>query len=412
MKIRDVHGRQIFDSRGIPTVEARLTLADGSVGVGSAPSGASTGRHEAHELRDGGEAYSGRGVRRAVENINTSIREALIGVDAACQRDVDSAMTELDESGDMSALGANATIAVSWAAADAAARSAGLELYRWFGGICAQELPCPMFNVINGGRHAGNNLEIQEFMLVPVGADSFHEAMRMGTECYHALRQLLSEAGLATSVGDEGGFAPSMERDEAALDSILQAIERAGWRPSEDVCLALDAAASEWAQEDGTYRQAKSGRAFAREELIAYWRGLAERYPLLSIEDPLGEEDFDGFRSITDALGGDMMIVGDDLFTTNPRRLRQGMRMGAANAIIIKPNQIGTLSETFEAMRLAAGGGYSAIVSHRSGETLSSAIADLAVGAGAEFIKAGAPARGERLAKYNRLLEIEDMICR
>lgn len=411
MKIRDVHGRQIFDSRGVPTVEVRLTLADGSVGVGSAPSGASTGKHEAHELRDGGEAYHGRGVRRALENINGCIRDALIGVDAANQRDVDSAMIELDESEDRSTLGGNAMIAVSWAAADAAARSAGLELYRWFGGICAQELPCPMFNVINGGRHAGNNLEIQEFMLVPVGADSFHEAMRMGAECYQTLRELLSEAGLATSVGDEGGFVPSMERDEAALDCLLQAVERAGWRPGEDMCLALDAAASEWAQEDG-YRQSKSGRFFEREELIAYWHSLAERYPLLSIEDPLGEEDFEGFRSITEALGSEVMIVGDDLFTTNPRRLRQGMRMDAANAILVKPNQIGTLSQTMEAVRLARSGGYSAIVSHRSGETLSSAIADLAVGAGVEFIKAGAPARGERLAKYNRLLEIEDMICR
>jgi len=411
MRIRELHARQIFDSRGVPTLEARVMLTDGTIGVGSAPSGASTGSSEAHELRDGGEAYFGKGVSRAIENVNTRIRGALMGAHVQQQAEIDRRMIELDESGDRSDIGGNAMIAVSMAIADAAAKSAGMELFQWLGGVQANELPCPMLNVINGGRHAGNNLEIQEFMLVPVGADSFHEAMRMGSECYHALKRLLSEEGLSTSVGDEGGFAPDLNGEEEALDFLMRAIERAGWRPGEDVCLALDAAASEWVDDEG-YRQSKSGRRFQKEELMDFYHGLAARYPLLSIEDPLGEEDFDGFRSITEMLGSELMIVGDDLFTTNTQRLFRGISVGAANAILIKPNQIGTLTETFEAIQLARRNGYSVIVSHRSGETESSAIADIAVATGAEYIKSGAPARSERLAKYNRLLAIEDMLYR
>ena len=409
MKISNVEARQIFDSRGVPTIEARVTLEDGSAGVGSAPSGASTGSHEAHEKRDGGEAYSGQGVARTIDGVNTVVREGITGMDADQQARVDERLRELDGSEDRSRLGANAMIAVSWAVADAAAKAGGLELFQWLGGLQGAQLPCPMFNVINGGRHADNNLEIQEFMFVPSGADGFCEAMRMGAECYQALKKLLREAGLSTAVGDEGGFAPDLGADEEALGWMVRAIEAAGWKPGEDVCLAMDAAAAEWAGEQG-YRQTKSGRHFQQAELIEYYRALTEKYPLVSIEDPLGEEDFEGFGEITRALGDDLMIVGDDLFTTNPARLFQGVALGAANAILIKPNQIGTLSETLETIALARRSGYGVIVSHRSGETLSSAISDLAVAVNAEYIKAGAPARGERLAKYNRLLEIENIL--
>ena len=409
MKIKDVRARQIFDSRGLPTLEVRVELMDGRLGRGSAPSGASTGSHEAHELRDGGTAYFGKGVSRAIDNVNDSIRTALTGMDASRQAAVDMRLREVDGSEDKSRLGANALIATSWAVADAMANSAGLELYEWLGGVQAMELPCPMFNVINGGRHADNNLEIQEFMFVPSGAGSFHEAMRMGAECYQALKNLLHEAGLSTAVGDEGGFAPNLSGDEEALEWMLRSIEKAGWRPGEDVCLAMDAAAAEWQAQEG-YVQPKANCSFQRHELIEYFCALADKYPLISIEDPLGEEDFEGFREITDSLGGDLMIVGDDLFTTNAQRLFQGVALGAANAILIKPNQIGTVSETLETIRLARRNAYNVIISHRSGETLSAAIADLAVAVNAEYIKAGAPARGERLAKYNRLLEIENMM--
>ena len=409
MKICDVKARQIFDSRGVPTLEALVLLEDGSIGRGSAPSGASTGSHEAHEKRDGGQAWFGNGVSMAIDGVNTRIRDGLAGMDADHQEAIDARLQELDGSANKENLGGNALIAVSWAVADAAARSAEMELFRWLGGMQARRMPCPMFNVINGGRHADNNLEIQEFMLVPSGAGSFHEAMRMGTECCHALKKLLRDAGLSTAVGDEGGFAPNLQADELALEWMMSAIEAAGWRPGEDVCLAMDAAASEWAAEDG-YIQPKSGRSFRSAELIEYYGALAGRFPLVSIEDPLGEEDFAGFREITDALGGDMMIVGDDLFTTNAERLLRGIAGGAANAILVKPNQIGTVSETLDAVQLAQRSAYGVILSHRSGETLSSAIADLAVAVNAEYIKAGAPARGERMAKYNRLLEIEDML--
>lgn len=409
MKICDVKARQIYDSRGIPTIEVCAELDDGSIGVGSAPSGASTGSHEAHEKRDGGKAYAGKGVSLAIEGINGIIRGEIIGMDAWNQQAVDMCLCSLDGSENKSKLGGNAAIAVSWAVADAAAKANHMPLFRYLGGLQGVELPCPMFNVINGGRHADNNLEIQEFMFVPVGASSFHEAMRMGSECYHALKTLLHENGFATAVGDEGGFAPDFERDEQALEWMLRAIEASGWRAGEDVCLALDCAASEWADDEG-YLQPKSKKKFHRDELIETWQTLAGKYPLVSIEDPLGEEDFEGFYEITHRIGGNVMIVGDDLFTTNAARLHRGIAMGAGNAILIKPNQIGTVSETLETIRLAGAGGYDVIVSHRSGETTSSAIADLAVAVNAPFIKAGAPARGERLAKYNRLMEIENML--
>lgn len=409
MKISDLKARQIYDSRGVPTIEVQAVLDDGSTGVGSAPSGASTGSHEACEKRDQGEAYGGKGVSLAIEGINGVIRGEIIGMDAWNQEAVDLCLCSLDGTENKSRLGGNALIAVSWAVADAAARANNMPLFRYLGGLQGCELPCPMFNVINGGCHAGNNLEIQEFMFVPTGAASFHEAMRMGSECYHALKKLLYENGFATAVGDEGGFAPSFDGDEQALEWMLRAIEASGWRAGEDICLALDCAASEWAQED-SYLQPKNRKRFQRDELIECWQALAGKYPLVSIEDPLGEEDFDGFREITRRIGADVMIVGDDMFTTNAARLHQGISMGAANAILIKPNQIGTVSETLETIRHAGAGGYNVIVSHRSGETMSPAIADLAVAVNAPFIKAGAPVRGERLAKYNRLLEIEDML--
>ena len=409
MKIRNLQAMQIFDSRGMPTVQARVELADGSVGWGSAPSGASTGSYEAHEKRDGGAAYRGRGVQQAVDGVNHVIAPALSGMDVGDQQEIDRRLRELDGSRNKKNLGANALIAVSWAAADAAANARRVPLFRSLGQEASGSLPCPMFNVINGGRHADNNLEIQEFMFVPAGARSFEQAMRMGMECYHALKKLLAENGFSTAVGDEGGFAPNFDGDEQALIWMMRAIEAAGWRPGEDVFLALDAAASEWCLE-GEYRQSKSGRQMNRQALIETFADLCGRYPLLSLEDPLGEEDFEGFARITAKLGEKTMIVGDDLFTTNVERLQRGVELGAGNAILIKPNQIGTVSETLDAINLAQKNGFRVIVSHRSGETTSAAIADLAVAVNAPFIKAGAPARGERLAKYNRLLEIEAML--
>ena len=408
MKIRSLKAWRILDSRGMPTLQARVELENGCTGMGSAPSGASTGSHEAHEKRDGGAAYSGRDVQGAIESVNRVIAPALTGMDARDQQKIDRCLCALDGSEGKVNLGGNALIAVSWAAADAAARGLGLPLHRYLGGVQGTELPIPMMNVINGGRHADNNLEIQEFMFVPVGAQDFSQAMRMGAECCHALGQLLRQAGKSTAVGDEGGFAPDFDHDEQALQWMLRAVERAGWRPGADVALAIDAAASEWISSEG-YRQSKSGRKYTRQELIEYYSRLCGKYPLISIEDPLGEEDFEGFAEITRRLGANAMIVGDDLFTTNADRLRRGVGMGAANAILIKPNQIGTVSETLETIRIAREAGYRVIISHRSGETTSSAIADLAVAVNAPFIKAGAPVRGERLAKYNRLLEIEEM---
>ena len=409
MKIQSIHALQIFDSRGMPTVEADVQLENGAIGRGCVPSGASTGSHEAHERRDGGSTYAGKGVTEAVAAVNGEICDALRGMRADDQWAVDSRLIDLDGTEDKSRLGANAMLAVSLATAEAAANAVHLPLYRWLGGVQAAELPCPMMNVLNGGKHAGNNVDIQEFMIVPIGAETFAEAMRMGTECYHALRAILQERKLTIAVGDEGGFAPDLEGDSQALELLVQAIERAGWQAGDEVALAIDAAASEWADGDG-YLLPKQGERRSRSELIDHYRRLTEAYPLISIEDPLSDEDFDGFRDITVQLGEDVMIVGDDLFTTDARRLLQGVAAGAANAILIKPNQIGTLTETLDAIRIAQGAGYRTILSHRSGDTESSAIADLAVAVNADFIKSGAPARSERLAKYNRLLRIAEEV--
>lgn len=407
MKIESVHAWQIFDSRGFPTIQAEVMLEDGSRGSGSAPSGASTGSHEAHELRDGAEAYGGKSVFQAVQAVNNPIKEALIGMDADDQRSIDERLIELDGTKNKSRFGANALLAVSLAVAEAGAVSAGLPLYRWIGGLQAADLPCPMMNVLNGGKHAANNLDIQEFMLAPVGAEDFGHAMRMGIECYHALKSLLTDKKLTTAVGDEGGFAPDLDSDVQALELLIRAIERAGWKPGEDVALAIDAAASEWNTKDGYFLPCR-GEKRSREELIGYYSELAKKFPLISIEDPLFEDDFEGFRSITEKLGDDVLIVGDDLFTTSSERLLRGIEEGAANAILIKPNQIGTLTETLDAILLAQKAGYRVILSHRSGDTESTAIADIAVAVNADFIKTGAPCRSERTAKYNRLLRISE----
>lgn len=406
MKIKSVRARQIFDSRGMPTVEAEVRLENGVCGTGIAPSGASTGRSEAHEHRDGGTDFMGRGVQGAVNAIHDEIDACLRSMDASDQMRIDQALVELDGTFNRSRLGGNALIAVSMATADAAAHYAGLPLYRWLGGIQAAEMPCPMMNVINGGAHAGNNIDIQEFMIVPEGAESFEQAMQMGVECYHALKSLLREAGLSIAVGDEGGFAPDLRDDEQALEYMVRAIERAGYRPGEDVSLALDVAAGEW-RAKSDYFLPKRGEHMTQSALLARYEALTRMFPIISIEDPFGDEDFDSFVEITNAIGEQVMIVGDDLFTTNADRLERGIQMGAANAILIKPNQIGTVSETLEAIAMARRSGYAVILSHRSGETESTAIADIAVAVNADYIKAGAPARSERVAKYNRLLKIE-----
>ena len=407
MKIKSVHAWQIFDSRGIPTLQAEVLLEDGSIGTGIAPSGASTGAHEARENRDGCDSYSGKSVFSAVAAVNDPICKCLRGMDADNQHRIDDRLIELDGTEDKSNFGANALLAVSLAVAEAGAASARLPLYRWIGGLQAAELPCPMMNVLNGGRHAANNIDIQEFMLVPIGAEDFGEAMHMGTECYHALKALLSGEGLSTAVGDEGGFAPDIDSDERTLEYLMRAIEKAGWVPGEEVALAIDAAASEWRSGNGYLLPCRQEKR-SREELIGYYAKLAEDFPLISIEDPLHEEDFDGFRTITEKLGGEVMIVGDDLFTTNCSRLLRGIEEGAANAVLIKPNQIGTLSETLDAVRLARSAGFGVILSHRSGDTESTAIADIAVAVNADYIKTGAPCRSERVAKYNRLLRIDE----
>ena len=407
MKIQKIHARQIFDSRGFPTVEACVILESGVVGCGSVPSGASTGANEAHERRDGGATYCGKGVTEAVESANIELKDALHGMDCLDQHALDRRMCETDGTPNKQRIGANAILAVSLACADAAAKALKVPLYRYIGGINGGRIPCPMMNVLNGGAHADNNIDIQEFMLVPVGADDFAGAMRMGTECYHALKKLLQKERLSTAVGDEGGFAPDLESDEAALQLLVRAIEHAGYRPGEDVALALDVAASEWAQ-GSNYRLPKRGETLSGSQLQRYLRELAGKYPIISLEDPLGEEDFSGFADFTEALGSSMMVVGDDLFTTNPARLRKGIAQKAANALLVKPNQIGTLTETLEAVHTAQKAGYRVILSHRSGETESTAIADIAVAVNADFIKSGAPARSERVAKYNRLLAIEE----
>lgn len=410
MRIAAVRGRQIFDSRGTPTVEAEVYLENGAAAVASVPSGASTGRHEAVELRDGDPAaYGGKSVLKAVRAVNQDLNEALHGLPANDQAAVDDAILRADGTDNKSRLGANATLAVSLACARAAAAAHGLEFYRYLGGAGGVTLPVPMMNILNGGAHADNNVDIQEFMIVPLGAGSFCHAMKMGTEIYAALKAALKSRGLATAVGDEGGFAPSLRDDEQALELLVEAIESAGYRPGADVAIAMDAAASEWTQGDG-YRLPKNGQSLTREALIAHFADLAGRFPIFSIEDPLGEDDFDGFAHITEQLGAQVQIVGDDLFVTNPARLEQGIRSRSANAVLVKPNQIGTLSETIRTVRLAQQHGYRTILSHRSGETEDTSIADIAVALNAGQIKTGAPARTDRVCKYNRLLKIEQTL--
>ncbi len=410
-KIKNIYGLEIIDSRGNPTVRCKVVLEDGSVGVASVPSGASVGIFEAVELRDGDKTrYGGKGVLGAVKNINEVIRPALIGMDAE-QRAVDEKMIALDGTKNKSRLGANAILSVSLAVAQAAARSMGIPLFGYIADYCEgmaitenPTLPCPMMNIVNGGAHAKNNLEIQEFMILPVGFEKFSERMRAGTEIYHALKKILTEEGYSFSIGDEGGFAPDFESDEVALDMICRAINAAGYDGK--VKLALDVASSEW-YENGEYHLEKRDEKKTTEELMEYLRGLVEKYPIISIEDGLSEEDYEGHKKLTKLLGGKIMLVGDDLFATNKERLKAGIEGGMANAILIKLNQIGTLTETMDVINLAKSGGYEYIISHRSGETEDSFIADLAVGTGAKFIKTGAPRGSERLAKYNRLLEID-----
>ncbi len=408
MKIINISGREILDSRANPTVDAAVTLEDGTTASASVPSGASTGQFEALELRDGDPArYGGRGVLQAVKNINGPIREALLGMDVGEIAAIDRAMLRLDGTPDKSKLGANATLAVSLAAAHAAAKALHVPLYRLLGGMGADTLPVPMMNVLNGGAHAANNVDIQEFMIMPVGAPSFSEGLRYCAEVFHALRALLSADGLSTGVGDEGGYAPDLKGDEDALDYLMRAVERAGYRPGEDFVFAIDAATSEWWSEEG-YRLPKRGKRMSAQDLVGEWIRLCGKYPIRSIEDGLAEEDWAGWKELTQALGARVQLVGDDLFVTNVKRLSRGIEGGCANAILVKPNQIGTLSETMDAVRMAQRAGYATILSHRSGETADTSIADLAVGLNAGQIKTGAPSRGERVAKYNRLLAIEE----
>ncbi|MBQ7822255.1 MAG: phosphopyruvate hydratase [Clostridia bacterium] len=403
--IKKVNALEIIDSRGFPTVMAKVTLDDGAVGIASVPSGASTGVHEAHELRDGDESrYGGKGVTKAVKSVQ-SISEALHGVSAYSQSEIDRIMCELDGTENKSKLGANAILAVSLAAARAAACSLSTPLYRYVGGISDMILPTPMMNILNGGAHASNNIDIQEFMIMPTGFESFAEKLRAGCEIYRALKSELTRHGLSTGVGDEGGFAPDLRDEREAIELILDAVKLAGYSTNE-VVLALDVASSEW-YENGVYKQPKSGKQSSADELIAYYEKLISDYPIVSIEDPLAEDDFENWTKMTSKLGGKLTLVGDDLFVTNTKRLTHGISVGAANAILIKPNQIGTLTETLDAVACAQRAGYRAIISHRSGDVDDTFIADLAVGTGAGYIKTGAPCRMERVAKYNRLLRIE-----
>ena len=410
-KIEKVYARQIIDSRGNPTVEAEVWLSDGTAARGAAPSGASTGEFEALELRDGDKArYGGKGVQKAVDNVNNIIAPALVGVDAADIYAVDKIMLDLDGTKDKSKLGANAILAVSIAASRAAACSLGLPLYKFLGGVQGTSLPVPMMNILNGGAHATNTVDTQEFMIMPVGAPSFSEALRWCTEVFHALAKILKDKGLATSVGDEGGFAPDLSSDEETIETILEAVKLAGYEPKKDFMIAMDAASSEWKSEKGKgyYHQPKSGRDFTTDELIDHWEALVDKYPIISIEDALDEEDWDGWKRLTERLGKKVQLVGDDLFVTNTERLSKGIANGCANSILIKLNQIGTVSETLEAIKMAHKAGYTAVSSHRSGETEDTTIADLAVALNTCQIKTGAPSRSERVAKYNQLLRIEE----
>jgi enolase len=405
--IEHVVGREVLDSRGNPTVEAELVLDSGSRGRAIAPSGASTGIREAVELRDGGDRYAGKGVRRAVANVSGEIADAVIGLDALDQRLVDFTLVDLDGTPDKGRLGANAMLAVSLATAKAAADELGLPLYRALGGVNAHALPLPMLNVLNGGAHANNSIDFQEFMIMPVGAASFAEALRWGTETYHSLRSMLNERGMPTTVGDEGGFAPDLAANEDAVTLLLEAIERAGRVPGEEIALALDPATSElW--KDGAYVLAGEGRTLSPAEMVDYWVDLVDRYPIVSIEDGMAEEDWDGWAAHTKALGGRIQLVGDDIFVTNAEILERGIREGVANAILVKLNQIGTLTETLQTVAVADRAAYRPVISHRSGETEDTTIADLAVAVNAGQIKTGAPARSDRVAKYNQLLRIEE----
>lgn len=410
LEIEKVVGREIIDSRGNPTVEAEVYLADGTVGRGAAPSGASTGEFEALELRDGNkDRFGGKGVSKAVGNINTTINEALKGIDASDIYAVDGAMLAADGTKDKSNLGANAILAVSIAAVRAAATALQIPLYRLLGGVNGNRLPVPMMNILNGGAHAANTVDVQEFMIMPAGAPSFKEGLRWCTEVFHALAALLKERGLATSVGDEGGFAPDLGSDEEAIECILEAVEKAGYKPGEDFVLAMDAASSEWkSATKGEYLLPKSGRKFTSAELIEHWKQLCEKYPIYSIEDGLDEEDWEGWQQLTKELGDTVQLVGDDLFVTNTERLSKGIKLGCGNSILIKLNQIGSVSETLEAIKMAHNAGYTAVTSHRSGETEDTTIADLAVALNTCQIKTGAPSRSERVAKYNQLLRIEE----
>ena len=405
--IEQVVAREILDSRGQPTVEVDVELSSGARGRAAVPSGASTGAHEALELRDGGDRYGGKGVLTAVANVNGEIADAVMGLPADCQRDIDSLMIELDGTEGKSRLGANAILGVSLAVARAAADELDTPLYRYLGGVNASVLPVPMMNVLNGGAHADSNVDLQEFMIVPLGAASFSECMRWGVETYQALKALLKERGLATALGDEGGFAPNLESNEAALALLVEAIGKAGYTPGEEIALALDVASTEF-YADGVYNLAGEGKAYSSTEFISYLGGLCDRYPIVSIEDGMAEDDWEGWRELTSQLGGRVQLVGDDLFVTNPQRLGRGIDEGIANSILIKLNQIGTVTETLDTMSLASRAAYTCVVSHRSGETEDSFIASLAVGTGAGQIKTGAPARSDRVAKYNELLRIEE----
>ena len=410
LEIIQVIGREIMDSRGNPTVEAEVYLEDGSMGRGAAPSGASTGEFEALELRDGDKSrYDGKGVLKAVDFINNEIDELLLGMDASDIYAIDKAMIEADGTEDKSRFGANAILAVSIACAKAAANSLDIPLYRFLGGQFGNVLPVPMMNILNGGAHASNTVDTQEFMIMPVGASSFAEGLRQCAEVYHKLGKLLKAEGYATSVGDEGGYAPNLSSDEETLEYILKAIKDCGYEPGKDFVLAMDAAASEWkGSAKGQYKQPKSGKEFTSAELVAHWKSLVDKYPIVSIEDGLDEEDWEGWKKMTEELGDRLQIVGDDLFVTNTKRLHKGIEQGCGNSILIKLNQIGSVSETIEAIKMAQKAGYTAVVSHRSGETEDTTIADLAVALNAGQIKTGAPNRSERVAKYNQLLRIEE----
>jgi enolase len=408
-EIEKVHARQILDSRGNPTVEVDVLLASGAAGRAAVPSGASTGEFEAVELRDGGDAWGGKGVTSAVANVNGELADAVRGLDPADQGALDRTMVDLDGTPNKARLGANAILGVSLAAAKAAAAEAGLPLWRYLGGEAAHVLPVPMMNVVNGGAHADNKVDFQEFMVVPYGAPTLSEGLRTGAEVFHALKRTLHDRGLSTAVGDEGGFAPDLDSNEAALEALIAGIEAAGYRPGEDVAIALDPATSE-IHEDGSYVLEHEGRTLSSAELVDYWADLASRYPIMSIEDGLDEEDWDGWRLLTERIGDNVQLVGDDLFVTNTERLRRGIDSGVANSILVKVNQIGTLTEALDAVRMAQQAGYTAVMSHRSGETEDTTIADLAVATGCGQIKTGAPSRSDRVAKYNQLLRIEEAL--